>query len=338
MKYLVTGAAGFIGSFFVKMVLSENPLIKVEAVDSLSYAGDLSRLDSVRNHPGFTFHEADICDSERMKKLLEGCDSVFHFAAQSHVDRSLQDCSEFFRSNCYGTQTLIDAAVKNAVRRFIHISTDEVYGSRPDGCFKESDRYNPTNPYSVSKAAAEQLAFNAYRHDGLPVLITRGANTYGPYQYPEKLIPYFVSEAMNGRKLPVYGDGLQQRDWLHVEDHCRAVLHIARCGQPGEVYNIPGNEHRANIDLTRSLLAFLGKDENLIQFVSDRKGHDRRYAMDGTKLSESGFKHCKIFSKEFRETVSWYADHLEWLSHIRKKGASDSDYFTKQYSERNRTQ
>lgn len=334
MKYLITGAAGFIGAHFVNMLLAQNRDVEIIGVDSLTYAGDLSRIAGAIQHPKFIFIEADICNSTKMQELLKGVHTVFHFAAQSHVDRSLLDCAEFFNSNCYGTQVLLDSSLKMNVQKFVHVSTDEVYGSRPDGAFTESDRMNPTNPYSVSKASAEQLVLNTHRHDGLPILITRGANTYGTYQYPEKLIPFFVAQALNNQPLPLYGDGKQQRDWLHVSDHCQAIAFVAEKGIAGEIYNIPGSEHKTNIELTQTILKYLEKNESLIQYVQDRKGHDRRYAMSGEKLRQLGFIHTKTLALELGKTLQWYIDNFVWLETIRSKNQGDQSYFSKQYSNR----
>jgi dTDP-glucose 4,6-dehydratase len=337
VKLVVTGGAGFIGSRFVRLLLEREPGVRVLNVDKLSYSGDLSRVAAVSDDPRYSFLQADLADPGAAQAAVEGADAVFHFAAESHVDRSLLDSRAFFEANAAGTQALLTAAAKAGVKRFVHVSTDEVYGSRPSGAFRETDPLNPTNPYSVSKAAAEYLALNAFRHSGLPVVMTRGSNTYGPWQYPEKVIPLFVSNLSAGEPVPLYGDGAQERDWLHVDDHCEAVHHVYRTGVAGEIYNVSGGFHLTNLELTRRILKEFGfeKDEaRWVRKVEDRLGHDRRYAMDDAKLRGTGWRPQRAFDAAFIETVRWYRANGAWLDGIRKKSADYSEYIRRQYSGR----
>ncbi len=339
MKLVVTGGAGFIGSRFVRLLLERESgvSLKVLNVDKLSYSGDLGRVAQAASDPRYSFLQADLADPAAAQAAVEGADAIFHFAAESHVDRSLLDSRAFFESNAAGTQTLLAAAAKAGVKRFVHVSTDEVYGSRPTGAFRETDPMNPTNPYSVSKAAAEYLALNAFRHTGLPVVITRGSNTYGPWQYPEKVIPLFISNLSSAQTVPLYGDGAQERDWLHVDDHCEAVYHVYKSGSSGEIYNVSGGFHLSNLELTRRILKEFGfetDEARWVRRVGDRLGHDRRYAMDDAKLRASGWSPKRTFDTAFPETVRWYRSNGEWLEGIRKKSADYSEYIQRQYSGR----
>ncbi len=331
MKLIVTGGAGFIGSRFVRLLLEREPAASVIVWDKLSYSGDLTRLGGLAEQYGsrYRFEQIDIARRDLFAGKMAGADAVFHFAAESHVDRSLLDCRDFFESNAAGTQSLLTEAKAAGVKKFVHVSTDEVYGSRAEGAFRETDPLNPTNPYSVSKAAAEYLALNAFRHTGLPVVVTRGSNTYGPWQYPEKVIPLFILNALAGKPLPLYGDGSQERDWLHVDDHCDAVHFAWRKGAAGEVYNVSGGFHLTNLALTRRILKELGlegREGELIQRVADRLGHDRRYAMDDSKIRSLGWKPGRSFDSAFSETAAWYRSHLDWLDGIRRKSADYQNY------------
>jgi dTDP-glucose 4,6-dehydratase len=325
MKFVVTGGAGFIGSSFVRQLLAWEPSAHILVIDKLSYSGDTARLADSAKNPRYQFLHADIVDLPRMSEAhaaLAGAEAVFHFAAESHVDRSLQDSRVFFESNAAGTQALLGAAQAAGVKRFVHVSTDEVYGSRKEGASRETDALNPTNPYSVSKAAAEYLALNAFRHTGLPVVMTRGSNTYGPWQYPEKVIPLFVSNLIGGKPLPLYGDGSQQRDWLHVEDHCEAVYFAYRHGVPGQIYNASGGFHLTNLELTRRILKAFGLENDearWIQRVTDRVGHDWRYSMDDSKLRGLGWKPRREFDPAFAEAVAWYRANTDWLDAVRRR-------------------
>lgn len=323
-RYMVTGVAGFIGSNFVRQMLEEEPEVEVVGYDALTYAGNLESLADCLEHDRFRFVRGDICDPDGVKEVMAGADVVINFAAESHVDRSIAGCGEFIRTNVQGVQVLLDAARKAGVRRFLQVSTDEVYGSLgPTGKFTEESPRRPNSPYSASKAAADMLVLAYYHTYGMPNLVTCCSNNYGPYQYPEKLIPLFITNLMEGRKVPLYGDGLNVRDWIHVSDHCRAIRTVVRQGRPGEVYNIGGHNERSNIEITRMLLALLGCDESMIQPVPDRLGHDRRYAVDTSKIgSELGWRPMMDFQRGLAETVEWYRRNQDWWGPIKRAGES----------------
>lgn len=310
MKLLITGAAGFIGSHFVDYVLNHHPEDTVIGLDKLTYAGNLDNLAGRRQDRRFRFFRADICDREAVFPLLEreSVDCIVNFAAESHVDRSLQDPGVFLRTNVLGVGVLLDGTAQFGVSRFHQVSTDEVYGDlpldRPELKFDEGSPLRPSSPYSASKAAADLLALSYFRSFGTPVTITRSSNNYGPRQYPEKLIPRMIRRARAGRSLPVYGDGRNVRDWIHVLDHCAAVDLVIRKGRVGEVYNVGGGNERSNLDLIRLLLSLMGKDEALISFIADRKGHDRRYAVSTEKIStQLGWRPAVEFNSGIRETI-----------------------------------
>lgn len=313
MKLLITGAAGFIGSHFVDYVLDHHPEDTVIGLDKLTYAGNLDNLAGRLQDRRFRFFRADICDREAVFPLLEreSVDCIVNFAAESHVDRSLQDPGVFLRTNVLGVGVLLDGTAQFGVSRFHQVSTDEVYGDlpldRPELKFDEGSPLRPSSPYSASKAAADLLALSYFRSFGTPVTITRSSNNYGPRQYPEKLIPRMIRRARAGRPLPVYGDGRNVRDWIHVLDHCAAVDLVIRKGRVGEVYNVGGGNERSNLDLIRLLLSLMGKDEALISFIADRKGHDRRYAVSTEKIStQLGWRPAVKFNSGIRETIRWY--------------------------------
>lgn len=315
MKLLITGAAGFIGSHFVDYVLDHHPDDTVIGLDKLTYAGNLDNLAGRLQDRRFRFFRADICDREAVFPLLEreSVDCIVNFAAESHVDRSLQDPGVFLRTNVLGVGVLLDGTAQFGVSRFHQVSTDEVYGDlpldRPELKFDEGSPLRPSSPYSASKAAADLLALSYFRSFGTPVTITRSSNNYGPRQYPEKLIPRMIRRARAGRPLPVYGDGRNVRDWIHVLDHCAAVDLVIRKGRVGEVYNVGGGNERSNLDLIRLLLSLMGKDEALISFIADRKGHDRRYAVSTEKIStQLGWRPAVEFNSGIRETIRWYLD------------------------------
>ena len=315
MKLLITGAAGFIGSHFVDYVLDHHPEDTVIGLDKLTYAGNLDNLAGRLQDRRFRFFRADICDREAVFPLLEreSVDCIVNFAAESHVDRSLQDPGVFLRTNVLGVGVLLDGTAQFGVSRFHQVSTDEVYGDlpldRPELKFDEGSPLRPSSPYSVSKAAADLLALSYFRSFGTPVTITRSSNNYGPRQYPEKLIPRMIRRARAGRPLPVYGDGRNVRDWIHVLDHCAAVDLVIRKGRVGEVYNVGGGHERSNLDLVRLLLSLMGKDESLLSFTADRKGHDRRYALSSDKLTgELGWRPAVDFDAGIRDTLRWYLD------------------------------
>ena len=317
----VTGGAGFIGSAFIRLVLSENDDVSIINFDSLTYAGNLENLSGV-DDTRHTFIKGDICDRESvLASVPGGCDAIFNFAAESHVDRSIHSADDFLRTNIIGTQVLLDVAREKAVRRFVQVSTDEVMGSLPDDgddYFTESSPLQPNSPYAASKAGAEFVVRAARETFGIDTVITRCGNNYGPRQFPEKLIPLMIANAMNDDPLPVYGDGKNVRDWIFVDDHCRAVWRAFERGEPGAVYNIGARNEQRNIDVVKSLLDALGKPHSLIKFVTDRLGHDRRYAIDPTKVeTELGWKPHVSWENGLRMTIDWYRENQDWVNHIR---------------------
>jgi dTDP-glucose 4,6-dehydratase len=330
--YFVTGAAGFIGSNFVRQVLQEDADVRVIAFDALTYAGNLENLADCLGHDRLQFIRGDICHSDAVRAALsDGVDVIVNFAAESHVDRSILGCQEFIRTNVQGVQVLLDQAKARSVPLFVQISTDEVYGSLGStGLFTESTPLQPRSPYSASKAAADLLV-SSYQHTyGLATLITRCSNNYGPYQFPEKLIPLFITNLLEGKKVPVYGDGLNVRDWIHVSDHCRGIRAAIAKGRPGEVYNIGGNNEQNNLTITRLLLDALGKDDSMIQFVTDRLGHDRRYAIDASKSTrELGWCPRVSFREGMADTVEWYRRNEGWWRRI--KSGEYLAYYERQY-------
>lgn len=320
---IVTGGAGFIGSNFIFHMLGKYPDYRIICLDKLTYAGNLSTLAPVMDNPNFRFVKADICDREAVNRLFEEehPDIVVNFAAESHVDRSIEDPGIFLQTNIMGTATLMDACRKYGITRYHQVSTDEVYGDlpldRPDLFFTEETPIHTSSPYSSSKAGADLLVLAYHRTYGLPVTISRCSNNYGPYQFPEKLIPLMIHNAQQNKPLPVYGDGMQVRDWLHVSDHCSAIYTVLQKGQDGEIYNIGGNNEKANIHIVRLILAELDRPESLIQHVADRPGHDRRYAIDNTKITtQLGWKPSYTFEQGIRETIAWYLEHQEWMEHV----------------------
>lgn len=317
MKILVTGGAGFIGSNFVIRTLEKLSDAQVTVLDKLTYAGNLANLRDVEKNSHFSFVKGDICDKGVAERAVKGCDVVVNFAAESHVDRSIEDASAFMRSNFSGVFQLLEACRKFDVPKFQQISTDEVYGSATSGSFSEESKLNPSNPYSASKAAADLMTLSYFATYGLPVVITRSTNNYGPRQHTEKLIPKMITNAMRGIKLPVYGDGKNVRDWLHVFDNCDAIQLVVEKGKLGEVYNIGGGNERTNIDIVRMILKNLGKPESLIEFVKDRPGHDRRYSLDCSKLKKLGWKPKIALEDGIRQTVEWYARNEWWVKTLK---------------------
>ncbi|HHI79681.1 MAG TPA: dTDP-glucose 4,6-dehydratase [Planctomycetes bacterium] len=334
-KVLVTGGAGFIGSNFIRLLLKETEY-EVCNLDALTYAGNLESLKDVENHERYQFRRVDITEPEAVRKAFEEFrpERVVHLAAESHVDRSVLDAGAFIRTNVLGTQVLLDAAREAGVEVFVHVSTDEVYGSLGDtGKFREDSPIQPNSPYSASKAGSDFLVRAAHHTHGMDTRITRCSNNYGPYQFPEKLIPLMISHVLEDKQLPVYGDGKNVRDWIHVEDHNRAVLMVLEKGRAGEVYNIGGNSERQNIEVVHRILEALGKDESLIRFVKDRPGHDRRYAIDGTKIKEElGFEPAHTFEEGLLETIRWYQENQEWCDRVRS--GAYQNYYEEQYGER----
>ncbi|GAS84709.1 dTDP-glucose 4,6-dehydratase [Paenibacillus amylolyticus] len=335
MKLLVTGGAGFIGSNFVMYMLQQHPDYKIINIDALTYAGNLENLKSIEQNPNHTFVKADITDVHAIDQLMQqGIDVVVNFAAESHVDRSILEPEVFVKTNVLGTQVLLDAAKKYGITKFVQVSTDEVYGSLGEtGLFTEETPLQPNSPYSASKAGGDLLVRAYHETFGLPVNITRCSNNYGPYQFPEKLIPLMISRALNDEALPVYGDGLNIRDWLYVEDHCSAIDLVIHKGRNGEVYNIGGNNERTNVHIVKTILEQLGKPESLIKYVQDRLGHDRRYGIDPTKtMSELGWKPKYTFETGIKETIQWYLDNKEWWTRI--QSGVYQQYYAKQYGSR----
>jgi dTDP-glucose 4,6-dehydratase len=338
MRLLVTGGAGFIGTNFVKYVLRKYPDYQILTLDKLTYAGNLENLRDLEREPRHRFVRGDICDAAAVEKLVrEGVDAVVNFAAETHVDRSIEEPSAFIITNVLGTQTLLEAVRKYRLRRYVQVSTDEVYGSLgPEGYFHEATPVAPSSPYSASKAAADLLVqayFSTYK---LPVLVTRCSNNYGPYQFPEKLIPLLISNALNNLPLPIYGDGLYVRDWLYVEDHCRAIDAVLHDGMEGEVYNIGGNDERQNLEVARTILKVLRKPESLITFVKDRPGHDRRYAIDAGKIrNDLGWRPSVPFEEGIQKTISWYQKNRQWVTDIQL--GDYRKYYQKMYVNRDET-
>lgn len=342
---LITGGAGFIGSNFVKLILKEHPNYKVINLDSLTYAGNLSNLKDIENSPQYKFIKGSICDKVLLEEIFAEFQPniIVNFAAESHVDRSIDDPRAFLDTNIMGTFTLLEAAKKywnpsslnpQTSTKFIQISTDEVYGELgEDGFFMEETPLAPNSPYSASKASSDMLARSYYRTYGLPVIITRCSNNYGPYQFPEKLIPLMISNALEDKVLPVYGNGLNIRDWIYVEDHCRGILAAMVNGSVGEVYNFGSNNEKRNIEIIKLILGILGKPESLIKYVKDRLGHDKRYAIDASKVSrELQWRPLVDFEQGIRTTVQWYIDNKEWWEKI--KSGEYMEYYSKMYERR----
>lgn len=311
MRLFITGGAGFIGSNFVRHIIDATD-DSVTVFDALTYAGNRATLAELEDSNRFRFVRGDIRDREAVAAAMEGHDAVVHFAAESHVDRSLLDPDVFIRTNCLGTNVVCDAAVTAAVERFVHISTDEVYGSIAEGSFFETDILSPRSPYSASKAGSDLIALAYHETHGLPVVVTRSSNQYGPYQFPEKLIPFFVTKLLGGQKVPLYGDGLNVRDWLFVRDNCAAVDLVLREGSVGEVYNIGAGNELTNREITDLLLGILGKDESWVEYVDDRLGHDRRYSIDASKVAALGWSPRTPFAEGLEQTVRFYLDRTDW--------------------------
>ncbi|OAO76714.1 dTDP-glucose 4,6-dehydratase [Anoxybacillus flavithermus] len=336
MNLLVTGGAGFIGSNFVRYMLEKYPNYKVVNYDLLTYAGNLENLKDVENHPNYTFVKGDINNRELVNYLVKTheIDVIVNFAAESHVDRSITDPDIFVKTNVLGTQALLDVAKANHIKKYVQISTDEVYGTLGEtGYFTEETPLAPNSPYSASKAGGDLLVRAYHETYGLNVNITRCSNNYGPYHFPEKLIPLMITNALEGKELPIYGDGQNIRDWLHVKDHCAAIDLVIHKGRPGEVYNIGGHNERTNNEIVHLIVEKLGVSKDLIKYVADRPGHDRRYAIDPTKImTELGWKPQYTFEKGIAETIQWYIDNQEWWKNI--KSGEYMNYYQKQYGDR----
>jgi dTDP-glucose 4,6-dehydratase len=334
-EVLVTGGAGFIGSNFVRYALAAHPDWRVTTLDKLTYAGRRENLHDVIDSPRHAFVHGDIVDAPVSGPLVEQSDVVVHFAAETHVDRSIMAAGDFIRTDVEGTWVLLEAARRAPhLRRFIQISTDEVYGSVATGSSRETDELKPRNPYAASKAGADRLAYSYWATYGLPIVITRASNNYGPYQFPEKVIPLFVTNALGDIPVPLYGDGRNVRDWLHVDDHCRAIDLLIEQGASGEVYNIGGGNEVMNVDLTHRILAVLGKPTSLIKPVADRPGHDRRYCLDTTKVRGLGWSPREVFDEGLRRTVDWYRRNEWWWRPIKEQDPNFKTYYEKQYQHR----
>ena len=335
VNVLVTGGAGFIGSNYVRHALAVHQDWRITNLDKLTYAGRLENLKDVLDHPRHEFVRGDVADPSVAGPLVTASDIVVHFAAETHVDRSILSAGDFITTDVFGTFVLLEAARHHSgLRRFIQISTDEVYGSVAEGSSREGDELRPRNPYAASKAGADRLAFSFWATYNVPVIITRASNNYGPYQFPEKVIPLFVTNALHDIPVPLYGDGLNERDWLHVSDHCRALDIAIERGTPGEVYNIGGSNHVKNADLTRRILELLGKPESLIRHVQDRPGHDRRYSLDTVKLQALGWQTRVPFDQGLAETVDWYRQNEWWWRPIKQDDPAFKAYYQTQYGGR----
>lgn len=332
---LVTGGCGFIGSNYIRFVLNADPAISVVNLDALTYAGNLANLADLEGNPRYRFVKGDITDPSAVRKAIgAGVHAIVNFAAESHVDRSIMDSGPFVRTNVVGTQVLLDAAREHKISKFVQVSTDEVYGSLgPTGFFSETTPIAPSSPYSASKAAADLLVHSYFHTFQFPAVITRCSNNYGPYQFPEKLIPLFITNLFNDIPVPVYGDGQQIRDWIHVLDHCAGIEAVRQRGRIGEVYNLGGRTERTNLEITHLLLDLIGKPRTMIKHVKDRPGHDRRYAIDCSKAErELGWKPVIPFEKGLRDTIEWYRSHRQWVETIRS--GEYRSYYEKQYGHR----
>ena len=321
MKLLVTGGAGFIGSCFVRHILNKYQDYQVINIDALTYCGNLENLKDVENNPNYKFVQGNICDRKLVRELVSQVDCIVKFAAESHVDNSIKHPEVFIETNVQGTLNLLQSAKEIGIERYLQVSTDEVYGTLgKTGYFYETTPLAPNSPYSASKASADMLVRAFYETYKLPVLTTRCSNNYGPYQYPEKLIPFFISKLLRGEKVPVYGDGLNVRDWLYVYDHCAAIDTVLHKGKIGEVYNVGGHNEKTNMEITRLILDAMGKDESSIEYVQDRLGHDRRYAISNDKItSELGWEPSVTFEQGIKMTIDWYLNNQEWIKHIEAK-------------------
>jgi len=332
VRVLVTGGAGFIGSNFVRHLARVRPAWEIVVLDKLTYAGRRENLAGLEDHPGFRFVKGDIADPQAVAGLLPGCEYVVNFAAETHVDRSLYDAGSFIMTDVYGTFVLLEAARRApGLKLFVQISTDEVYGSVETGSSTERDPLMPRNPYSASKAGADRLAYSYWATYGVPVIVTRASNNYGPYQFPEKVIPLFVTHALDGIPLPLYGDGMNVRDWLHVDDHCRAIDLLLEKGEPGQTYNVGGGNEVPNIELTRRILGLLGRPETLIRRVTDRPGHDRRYSLSCARLRGLGWSPQVPFDAGLKATVDWYRANEAWWRPLKEADPAFREHYQRHY-------
>jgi dTDP-glucose 4,6-dehydratase len=336
MKLLVTGGAGFIGSNFIRYILANHPEDEIINFDKLTYAGNLDNLKDLEQDPRYKFYKGDICDAKAVETaidLLPELDAIVSFAAESHVDRSILSAGDFVQTDVYGTYVLLEAVKKFKIKRYVHISTDEVYGSTDQGSFTEESPIEPNSPYAASKVGGDLLVRSYFNTYNLPLIITRSSNNYGPYHYPEKIIPLFITNAIEGKKLPLYGDGKNIRDWLFVIDNCAGVDTVLRKGKVGEVYNIAGENERTNIEITKLILKELGKSEDLIQYVTDRPGHDRRYSIDCSKTKELGWEPKVSFEDGMKQTVAWFLKNQDWWQKIKEKQKEYADFQQQWYKD-----
>jgi len=331
MKLLVTGGAGFIGSNFIRLILKKYPDYQVINLDKLTYAGNLDNLRDIEGNSNYHFVKGDICDPKTVAEVSKGVDAIVNFAAETHVDRSILEPGSFIQTDIYGTYVLLEAVKREGIGRYIQVSTDEVYGSIERGSFTEKSPLEPSSPYSASKAGADMLVRSYWKTYNLPVIITRSSNNFGPYQYPEKLIPLFITNAIEDKPLPLYGDGMNVRDWIYVEDNCEAIDLVLHRGQVGEIYNIGGGNERTNLEITDIILRELGKPKGLIRYVKDRPGHDRRYSIDSSKIASLGFSRRYSFEEAMGSTIRWYCENEWWWRKI--KAEDFKRYYKKAYGE-----
>jgi len=319
MNLLITGGAGFIGSNFIRYILNKYPDYRVINLDKLTYAGNLENLRDIENNPNYAFVKGDICNEKIVDQIVSRKpDAIINFAAETHVDRSIMNAQDFIKTDILGTQTLLEAAKKYSIQKYIQISTDEVYGAIKTGSFTEKSPLRPNNPYSASKTGADLMVRAYAKTFGLPVIVTRSSNNFGPYQYPEKIIPLFVTNLLEGKKVPIYGDGQQIRDWIYVIDNCQGIDYILHHGQIGEIYNIGNSNEKTNLEITKIILEQLGKDESYIEYVKDRPGHDWRYSLDSTKLQNLGWRPRYQFEEAMAKTIQWYKDNPQWWKSLKK--------------------
>ena len=331
-KILITGGSGFIGSNFIRHILNKYKNYSIVNLDKLTYAGNPDNLKDVEKNKNYEFVKGDICDEKIVGKLMDGCDYVVNFAAETHVDRSIEDPSSFIKTDVVGTYNLLENVKKHSVKKFIQVSTDEVYGSIEKGQFKETDRLSPSSPYAASKASADMLALSYWTTYKAPIVITRSSNNFGPYQYPEKLIPLFITNLVEGKKVPLYGDGLNVRDWIYVLDNCEAIDFVLHNGSLGEIYNIGSGNEKTNIEITKLILTELKKDKLFIEHVKDRAGHDRRYALNCQKINKMGWKPKHKFEEALKETVKWYKSNRDWWGRI--KSGEYLKYYARHYKQK----
>lgn len=329
MRLLITGGAGFIGSNFIRLILNKDENYKITNLDKLTYAGNMDNLKGVENKKNYKFVKGDICNPKVVEKLVKNSDAIVHFAAETHVDRSIMEAGDFVKTDVLGTFFLLNAAKKYSIKKFVHISTDEIYGSVENGSFAEESPLNPSSPYSASKVGADRLAYSYYKTFNLSVVIARSSNNFGHYQHPEKFMPLMITNAMENKKLPVYGDGLNKRDWLYVLDNCEAIHLLMSKGTAGEAYNIGAGNEKTNLEITKMILRELKKPESLMEFVKDRPAHDKRYALDLAKIKKLGWKPKYKFENALKKTIKWYIENKWWWKKI--KQGKFKEYYKKQY-------